>query len=201
MSKVAIAILAAGKGSRFDDHESKLLALLKGRSLLSYALDSAIESTLSPILLIVGNKKEQIINSCVEDVQIVYNVDWEQGMSTSLKTALETLENDVTITGVCIGLGDQPFIGAKAYERLANVTTEYEQFLAVATYNKKRRNPVLIPRSLWQKVKELKGDMGAKQLMSIYPVIEIDCTDTGNPIDIDTKEQLIMNNEQLSIKN
>lgn len=191
MGKIAIAILAAGKGSRFDDQNPKLLALLKGRSLLSYALKAAIESTLSPILLIVGNKKEQIINNCVENVQIVYNAEWEQGMSTSVKTALETLENDLKITAVCIGLGDQPYIGAKAYQRLANVTTEHEQFLAVATYNQKRRNPVLIPRSLWPKAKQLTGDIGAKQLMSMYPVIEVDCTDTGNPIDIDTKEQLI----------
>jgi molybdenum cofactor cytidylyltransferase len=189
MGKTAIAILAAGRGSRFGE-EYKLLTLLNGRSLFRYALDSAFESGLSPIILVVGYKYEEIIKNVPDGVTIIYNEQWEKGISSSVKAALNVLELEKDITAVCIGLADQPYISAKVYKKLANIITEHEKYLGVATYYNQRKNPVLIPRTLWQEIAQLTGDMGAKQLMQKYPVIEVKCDGIGNAFDIDTKEDL-----------
>jgi molybdenum cofactor cytidylyltransferase/nicotine blue oxidoreductase len=93
------------------------------------------------------------------------------------------------VGAVCVGLGDQPGVGADAYRRLA-AAYDAGASLAVATYAGVRRNPVLIARPLWPRVAELRGDVGARALMHEGTVTEVDCTDTGSPADVDTAEDL-----------
>lgn len=189
MEKIAIAILAAGKGSRFAGDCPKPLALLCGRSLLHYALSAAIDSGLHPVLLVAGCHYEEIAAAAEPGVQVVFNPYWHEGIASSLQTALRAIEPDPSVAAVCIGLADQPFVGAEAYRRLAAACFQGAT-LAAATYGGARRNPVLLHRSLWDKAMQLQGDAGAKQLMEIYPVVEVDCDGTGSPLDVDTAEDL-----------
>lgn len=188
MGVVAIAILAAGRGSRFGDNEPKPLALFRGQPLLSYALTAAQNSQLTPIYLVVGYQAQAVAQAVSPTVKIIPNPNWEAGIASSLQAVIQTLES-TAIQAVCMGLADQPFITSRAYQRLAQAYTEGATF-AVATYGGKRRNPVLIARPLWQAVQQLKGDVGAKQLMATYPVVEVPCDDVGSPQDIDTQPQL-----------
>lgn len=186
--KIAIAILAAGKGSRFLGDCPKPLAVFKGRSLLSHALTAALDSEIAPVLLVVGHNHEQVAVA-LNNVFIVHNPDWQQGIASSLKAAIKVVELDDSIGALCIGLADQPLIGAEAYRRLASAYYQGTTF-AVATYKGYRRNPVLLARSMWTEAMKLEKDKGARVLMKSYPVVEVECNDTGNPIDIDTVEDL-----------
>lgn len=186
--KIAIAILAAGKGSRFRGDCPKPLALFKGRSLLSHALTAAIDSGIAPVLLVVGYSHQKVATAPA-NVFIVYNPHWQQGIAFSLKAAIKAIEADNSIEALCIGLADQPLIGAEAYRRLASAYYKGAAF-AAATYGGARRNPVLLARSMWPEAMQLEGDEGARVLMKKYPVLEVVCDDTGNPFDIDTIEDL-----------
>jgi molybdenum cofactor cytidylyltransferase len=198
MGEIAIAILAAGGSSRFDRDYPKSLALLRGRSLLSHSLEAALSSTLTPIILVVGHSAQQIIPLVPSNVTVLYNADWQRGISSSLQTALRSLETDRSVNAICIGLADQPYIGTEAYHRLAQAYQEGAS-LAAAAYQGARRNPVLLARSLWAEALSLTGDEGAKQLMQIHPVLEIPCDDTGNSIDVDTLDDLIRLEQDISI--
>jgi nicotine blue oxidoreductase len=90
---------------------------------------------------------------------------------------------------VCVGLGDQPLVGAEAYRRLAGAYRGGAK-LAVATYDGDRGNPVLLARPLWREAMKLRGDVGARVLMDRHPVTEVDCTGTGDPTDVDTLADL-----------
>ena len=90
---------------------------------------------------------------------------------------------------MCIGLADQPRIGADAYRRLAAAYDDGAT-LAVATYGGVRANPVLLARSLWPAARKLDGDEGARVLMQTHPVVEVVCDGTGDPQDVDTLEDL-----------
>jgi molybdenum cofactor cytidylyltransferase len=191
MGGIAIAILAAGGSSRFNRDYPKSLALLRGRSLLSYSLEAALHSTLTPVILVVGHCAQQIIPLVPSNVTVLYNAEWQRGISSSLQTALRSLETDRSINAICVGLADQPYIGAESYHRLAKAYQEGAS-LAAATYQGARRNPVLLARSMWTEAMSLTGDEGAKQLMRIHPAVEVPCDDTGNSIDVDTLDDLIM---------
>jgi len=187
--KVAAAVLAAGQGTRFAGGEPKPLALLGGRSLVSWALDAALSSDLRPVVLAVPADADTLASTATAEVQVVVAEHAAQGIAWSLRAVLDQLEGIDDVSAVCVGLADQPRIGANAYRRLAAAHGDGAE-MAVAIYDGQRGNPVLIGRSLWSAARELDGDVGAKALMQDHDATEVDCTGTGDPRDVDTLDDL-----------
>ena len=185
---VAIAVLAAGRGSRLGGDVAKPLVELRGRPLVSWALDAATGSGLRPVVLVVGHHGDAVARVASEGVVVVRSRRWRRGIARSLRAALEALEPWAQVGAVAIGLADQPLVGADAYRRLAGAYRDGAH-VAVATYHGQRRNPVLLGRTMWAKARELDGDEGARVLMD-EGVVEVDCTDTGSAADVDTLDDL-----------
>jgi molybdenum cofactor cytidylyltransferase len=191
---VAIAVLAAGRGSRLGD-EPKPLALLQGRPLVGWALDAAVSSGLQPVWLVTGYRGRHVAAAAPQGVDVVHNRHWRRGIASSLRTALGAIAPYPQVSAVCVGLADQPRVGAEAYRRLAAAHQEGAE-LAVATYEGVRGNPVLLARSLWAEAHELEGDVGARQLMQRHAVVEVPCDGTGSAVDVDTPQDLEQLNEE-----
>jgi len=187
---VAAVVLAAGRGSRLGAPVAKPLLEYRGRPLVAYALDAARASGLHPVVLVVGHEGDAVARLAEEfdGVTVVPAADWADGISQSLRAALEALAADLTVDAVCVGLADQPRVGPEAYRRVA-AAVEAGAALGVATYDGRRGNPVAIARALWPAARALVGDSGARQLMDGSEV-EVDCTGTGDPTDVDTLDDL-----------
>lgn len=185
----AAALLAAGHGSRFAGTRHKPLALLRGRPLGAWAIDAALGSGLQPVLLVVGAHARNVAQLAVPGVEVVDAPHWEKGIAHSLHALLDALDPRASVRAVCIGLADQPHVGAEAFTRLARAHDDGAE-LAVAMYDGKRGNPVLLGRLLWGEARELQGDVGARALMEKYHPVEVDCSDTGSPRDVDTLDDL-----------
>jgi CTP:molybdopterin cytidylyltransferase MocA len=186
---VAAAILAAGQGTRLASERPKPLVTLVDRPLVTWALDAATASGLTPVLLVVGAEREAVAAAAPTGVVVVHSERWHEGIAHSLHAVLDALEHDHTVAAVCVGLADQPLMGADAYRRLASAHVAGAA-IAVATYDGKRRNPVLLGRDVWPEARRLVGDTGARTLLAGPDVIEVDCTGTGDPRDVDTLEDL-----------
>jgi CTP:molybdopterin cytidylyltransferase MocA len=193
---VAAAVLAAGRGERFTGSTPKPLALLSGRPLVEWALAAACGSGLDPVLLVVDDADSAIASRAPEPVEVVVVPEAERGIAHSLQAVLRALDDRTEIDAVCIGLADQPLVGAASYQRLA-AAHDRGAHLAVATYKGARGNPVLIARALWPRARALRGDIGARALMGTASVVEVDCTDTGSPRDVDTLDDLHAVEQQL----
>lgn len=186
---VAVAVFAAGRGSRLGGDASKPLLEWRGRPLVAWALDAALTSGLTPVLVTVGYRADDVRATLPSWVEIVDNAEWDEGIAASLRAVLAALEPRAEVTAVCIGLADQPRTGPEAYRRLAAAHEAGAQ-LAVATFDARRGNPVLLARSLWPQAMELRGDAGARQLMQSVPVTDVPCDGTGHADDVDTLEDL-----------
>ncbi len=185
---VAIAVLAAGRGSRLSGDVAKPLVELHGRPLASWALSAATTSGLRPVVLVVGHRGNAVARVAPEGVVVARSRRWRRGIARSLRAALEALEPWAEVGAVAVGLADQPLVGPDAYRRLAGAYRDGAS-LAVATYHGQRRNPVLLGRTTWEKARELDGDEGARVLMD-QGTVEVDCTDTGSAADVDTLDDL-----------
>ena len=185
---VAVAVLAAGRGSRLGGDVPKPLVELRGRPLVSWALDAATTSGLRPVVLVVGHHGGAVARVAPEGVVVVRSRRWRRGIARSLQAALGALEPWAQVGAVAVGLADQPLVGPDAYRRLAGAYRDGAR-LAMATYHGQRRNPVLLARTMWAQARELDGDEGARVLMD-DEAVEVDCTDTGSAADVDTLDDL-----------
>jgi molybdenum cofactor cytidylyltransferase len=186
---VAVAILAAGGGTRAGGSAPKPLLHLRGRPLVSWALDSARASGLRPVLLVVGHEADAVGAVAPHGVEVVVSTDWHRGIAHSLRAALGALSGRPAVDAACIGLADQPLVGADAYRRVGAAYDDGTD-LAVATYGDVRGNPVLLRRSRWGEAMRLEGDEGARVLFRRHPVMEVPCDGTGDPSDVDTLDDL-----------
>ena len=140
------------------------------------------------MLLVVGRAGRVVGQAAPSGVTVVRARRSRRGIARSLHAALDALEA-TDVTAVCVGLADQPFVGADAYRRLVAAHTRGAR-LAVATYHGERGNPALLDRSLWREARTLRGDVGARALMARHDVVAVDCTGTGDPSDVDTLDDL-----------
>jgi len=181
-------VLAAGRGSRLASRTPKPLLALDGRPLVQWAVAAAAASGLAPVLLVVGRARHAVARAAPAGVDVVRSRHWRRGISHSLHAALDALE-PTAAAAVCVGLADQPLVGPDAYRRLAAAHDDGAQ-LAVATYDGTRGNPVLLDRTLWDDARALRADVGARALMRDHAVVEVDCSGTGDPTDVDTLDDL-----------
>jgi nicotine blue oxidoreductase len=121
----------------------------------------------------------------------VYNPDWRTGMGSSLAAGLRALAGDDCGAAI-VALADQPLVGAEAVRRLI-AAYRGGASVAVAAYDGKPRNPVLIAREHWDAVIEFAaGDVGARPFLRAHPELVrlVECGDTGSPCDVDTPADL-----------
>jgi molybdenum cofactor cytidylyltransferase len=166
-----------------------LLARLGGQPIIEAVLDNLRDAPVDEVIVVVGADAERLREVCKRyGVRTVANEDWEGGQSTSVLAGLRASGGRAAV----VLLGDQPFVGAEAVERLVADFAEGAK-VAVATYGGKRRNPVLFSREVWPLLEaELAGDEGARSVLRQHPelVVEVPCEGVGDPVDVDTREDL-----------
>lgn len=179
---VAAIVLAAGEGSRFGGDTHKLLADLKGRPLVSWAVEHALESGLDDTYVVVGGI--DLIDVLPDGVTIVENHSWADGQALSLRAGVAAAESDGH-TAVVVGLGDQPLISAESWRAVADA----EGVIVTAAFGGHRSPPVKLDEQVWPLL-PLEGDEGARSLLRSRPelVAEISCE--GSAFDVDTLADL-----------
>ena len=182
-TSVAGVLLAAGEGSRFG--QPKALVELDGQTLAERGVNTLLAGGADPIVVVTGAARVEL-----DGIRTVYNQQWRTGMGSSLRAALRALPPDVD--AVVVALADQPLVGAEAVARLI-AAYRAGATVAVAAYEGKPRNPVLLAREHWPEViATATGDQGARAFLRARPdlVTLIECGDTGRPDDIDTTADL-----------
>ena len=178
-------VLAAGGSKRFG--APKQLAELDGRPLLEHALIAMSHAPVDRVVVVLGAHADEVRAAVpLHGVEAVVCDDWDKGMGNSLRTGVDALRG---CDAVVVALGDQPRLSPAAVERLLSQRGKDE--LAIrATYGGVPGHPVLLERSLLAIVRELRGDVGARDLLHGIPLREVACDGLGSPADVDTPSEL-----------
>ena len=179
---VAAVLLAAGSGSRYDGGSPKLLAELRGKPLIRWAIDAIVESGLPGPFVVTGAAD---LTGWLDDVTEVRNPDWPDGLASSLVAGINAARKEGH-GAVVVALADQPGISPSAWRAVADASATP---VAVATYEGVRGHPVRLAAGVWDDLPRA-GDEGARLLMRGRPelVTEVPCS--GNSTDVDTAEDL-----------
>jgi molybdenum cofactor cytidylyltransferase len=175
-------LLAGGSGSRFDGPTHKLLSQFRGRRIVEWGVDAIRSSGLQP--WIVWGALADDPPALGDDVVVLTNPAWRDGMSTTLGVAVAEARRRRLAT-IVVGPADQPLIPGEAWRLVA----EADSPIAVATYLGKRANPVKLDAVVWGDLPS-SGDFGARHLIKMRPDLVLEVACPGNPADIDTREDL-----------
>jgi CTP:molybdopterin cytidylyltransferase MocA len=178
-------VLAAGDSKRFGGR--KQLAMLDGRPLLEHVLIAMAAAPLDRVTVVVGAHADEVLEGVpLHGAEAVVCEDWEEGLGASLRAGVAALG---ACDAVAVALGDQPRLSAEAVARVVSQRGSDE--LAVrATYGGVPGHPVLLERTLLERVRDIRGDSGARDLLHGVPLREVACDGLGSPVDVDTPATL-----------
>lgn len=121
--------------------------------------------------------------------RVVLNPAYADGMSTSLRAGIASLDRRVARAVVI--LGDQPDISAEVMNRLLETQAASGLPAAALSFDGLLHPPVVLARELWGEVEALEGDVGCRALVRAHPELVAAVAAErpgGHPIDIDTRE-------------
>lgn len=187
-SSVAAIILAAGTSRRMG--RPKQLLPYRGQTLLGYVIQCAIDSSCSPVIVILGANAGQIEPKISRfPIKIVKNTEWNEGISSSIRCGITYVQEQfLNIDAVVFLACDQPFVSAKIIEQLIDVYNSTNKFIIASNYRKTTGIPALFTCHFFSKLMELQGDRGAKQVINQYQYLVHKIDFPRGAIDLDTLE-------------
>jgi len=184
-------ILAAGASTRLG--QPKQLLRLKDKYLIEWVLDAALNSRLSRIVLVLGYSHQKILQALGKKskhskLYIKFNPQHREGQSHSLRTGLSTVKDD--FAAVIFLLGDQPMLNSATINILLERFWSSDKDICVPTYRGKRKTPTVFGRRFYRHLMDIKGDMGARQLIDANPD-QVQTVEMYDPLcffDVDTEQ-------------
>ena len=186
MKQFAIVVLAAGSSSRMG--QTKQLLPLMNTTLLRYTVSEALSAT-NDVVVVLGANDEMIRENLKNvPVDIVHNSEWQQGMSSSIKSGVSFLTEQKSPDAIIIMVADQPFVSSSL---LIDMMAAYERsgkMIVACSYSKTVGVPVLFDKSFFDLLMNMEGQTGAKQIIADNMNLTQTVAFPKGNIDIDTKE-------------
>ena len=182
---IAAVVLAAGEATRFG--ATKQLETYRGKPLVRHAVDAARDAGIQEVVVVVGHDGERVA-AAVRDARIVVNARYAEGQSTSLIAGLDALGPGAD--AAVILLADQPGVTSRVVRALTDAAaTNAHEIVRLAFAQ--GRGPTLLRRAVWDEVRALTGDAGARVLAERRPELVFEARVAGPaPVDVDTPEDL-----------
>ena len=171
-------VLAAGAGVRFGGPKAPYV--YEGERLVDRAVRIMREGGCEPVMVVLGAWIGE-----VPGAEVVENVEWSEGMGSSLRTGLAALDSEADVDAVIVTLVDLPGLTAEGVGRIRESTAS----IAAASFDGERGHPVKFAREHWADVIAVaRGDEGARRfLKGRGDVALIELGDVASGADMDTR--------------
>lgn len=184
---VAAVILAAGPS--LPTESPKQLVDVQGRPVLQRVVDSALGWGVDPVVVVLGASAEEILDSIeFGDATVAINEGWEEGIASSLRVGLDILSRDAALTHAIVALGDEPMIPSDVPDQLIDEAADPNRAAIVPVYRYERGSPILVARSLWERLMALDGDLSLASFLRAHPGLVTEVrVDHAPPRDVDSE--------------
>ena len=183
---VSAILLAAGQSKRMG--EPKQLMPFGQSTIVEQAINNLLNSAVNEIIVVLGYRAEEMIKTiAAKPVKIARNPNYRQGMSTSIIAGLNLIDSQAQ--AVMLALGDQPSVDSQIINQLIEEFHHHDKGIVIPTYHGKRGHPIILAIKYKQKLLELMGDIGARQIIKDHPddILEVAVDSESVISDIDTK--------------
>lgn len=193
---IAAVVLAAGRSERMG--RNKLKQILNGKTLIDHVLDALEESKIAQIVVVVGDKSDEI-RSILEKrssrVETVLNENYERGMTSSFKKGLERARG---ADAAFLILGDELILEQTFLDKAIDLMQREKPLIVCPIHNGKKGHPLLFSRILFEEILSLKEneiirDIVHRHISRVLTVNSADWTlmDIDRPEDLARAEQIL----------
>lgn len=183
---LAIVILAAGASSRMRGRD-KLFEVVEGTPILTRLVHFAQGFGDVYVTLPDPNhpRHDLLIDTRAVPIYVPYAAD---GMSASIKRACAAV-SETSAKGMMILTGDLPDL---TEVHLAHICTQWAKdqtrYVQAKDRDGKPGHPVIIPKSGWDDIETLQGDIGLRNILREKRIEYVSFKDYGPTLDLDTPE-------------
>lgn len=186
-SQTAGIILAAGGSERLG--QPKQLLDWFGKPFVVQVVQNAITAGLTPIYVVTGSDREQIESFLTSlPVVCVYNPQWAEGQSTSMKVGLAALPQ--ICDRVMFLLSDQPQVSPVMIRQLIERNNVQRAAITAPLVQGQRGNPVLFARETFDALMTIQGDQGGRAVFSKFRVDYLPWVDRRDAFDVDQETDI-----------
>ena len=169
-------ILAGGYSSRAESN--KMVLKYKNTEIIRHAI-MAMQDYCTRVIVVTGHYHNDILEVVkdFEKVKVVRNLNYSQGMFSSVKVGVREVDDDFFVTP-----GDYPLIKKPTYEKILAA----KGIIRVPTFNNRRGHPIFIGKELIKSLIDEKEDSNLKLFRNKYEITNVETEDSGILKDIDT---------------
>jgi molybdenum cofactor cytidylyltransferase len=186
VSAVGAIVVAAGSATRFGS--DKITAPLRGEPIIRHVVRALYGR--AGHIVVVGGENLSGLREALDgmDARVIHNTQARRGMSQSIVMGVEACAE---CECVLIVLGDQPTLSVAAADAVIRRWRETGAEIVAPSFRGERGHPVLFARSVFDELRALAGDVGARAVVerdsARVAIVEIDA---DLPIDVDTVADL-----------
>lgn len=164
MTEIATIVLAAGASSRMG--RPKMLLPIGERTLLAASVEPFLTAGLGRVVVVLGKDARRVRAESGLPIDprlhVVVNRRWREGMSSSLRRGLATCAG---ADAVLVALGDQPGVTVERLKRIAGAWHPGVALVVPMVSATRAAHPVLFAQCLWEDLRGLRGDVGARAVV------------------------------------
>ena len=184
-TKIGCLVMAAGNALRF--HSNKLLAPLRGKPLIRYALEAVPETAFHRVLLVT--QYAGLAAMAREfGFETLCNTRPGAGISHTIGLGTAALHD---CDAILYMVADQPLLDRATIAHILRQWLTHPDRIACAAHQGRRGNPCIFPRAFFGELCALEGDHGGSAVIARHPD-RLLLVETG-PLalqDVDTPEAL-----------
>jgi molybdenum cofactor cytidylyltransferase len=166
----------------------KQLLRYNGSTLLKNVIQKALHSNAGTAMVVLGANADLIKKEIEkENIGIVINHEWKEGMASSMIKGLDALLTTNPLIDAAIFMTcDQPFVSESLLNDLIATQHATAQPIVTCNYGNTFGPPTLFHKSIFASLHELEGDAGAKRIIQEHPNEVATVYFPKGNIDIDT---------------
>jgi molybdenum cofactor cytidylyltransferase len=162
----------------------------KGQPFVRAVAKTALEAGLDPVLVVTGANRESV-EATVQglNISVVHNADWSTGQGSSIRKAVQVLNDDNSVGSAIFLLVDQPQVTKSILQALVERHAQGLYPVVAPIVTDRRANPVLFDRDTFPDLMILDGDVGGRAIFHKHRVEYLPWHDDRLLLDVDTPEQ------------
>ena len=188
-------VLAAGESTRMGAPKA-LLPDGAGRVFITRVLHTFAAAGVRDVTVVTGALHDRIVRAVAGDaprgaaIRFARNPDPSRGQFSSLLVGLDAA-NGPGVDAVLMTLVDVPFVAPATIHAILRAFERTGAAIIRPARGERHGHPVLFARSIFDELRRADPEQGAKAVVRAHAsaVLNIDVTDEGALLDVDTREE------------